>query len=94
MRKISKGLVPGLAILAWGSSVKAKGAGLGTADTILDSIPVISLAKMIEELASGEDWLPDLGDERTFLGNTALEGRPVPPGWPPGPRGKGVGTHF
>jgi hypothetical protein len=57
------GIGTGVAIMMWGSDVQAKGVVAGTANTIMDGIPVFSWFKSGVEIFTG-DWFPDLPDEK------------------------------
>jgi hypothetical protein len=70
VKKVPK-LIPGIATIAaaigWGLDVHAKGFKNGTANTLADAIPVVGNYKVAVELWTGEDMIPDLGDERPGL---------------------------
>jgi len=43
----------------WRQDVQAKGFGPGTANSILDAVPFLGIAKGVTEFARGEDFIPD-----------------------------------
>jgi hypothetical protein len=48
-----------IAVFGWGSDVYAKGPIAGSANTVIDAIPFVGMAKIITEMLRGEDFIPD-----------------------------------
>jgi RHS repeat-associated protein len=67
-KKVAKNIIPGvawvIAFFSWSQDVEAKGVVGGTANSILDGLPVVGWGKLIAELIAGQDVIPDqdIGD--------------------------------